>query len=281
MCVSQRAPIAGVGVGLRGPHLPWIAEHRPEVPWFEALADNHLRPAGLQWRQLELVRRDYPLTLHCVGMPLGGTDPLDRDYLARLRVLIERFEPAWVSDHVSFSSVDGRHFHDLLPLPFTEEALGHLSWRIEQVQEMLGRPILVENPSAYLRFAESTLPEAEFLNALCRRSGCGLLVDVNNAYVNQFNHGESARDFLARLDPQFVRQAHLAGFDDRGDYLLDAHNHPVSEPVWGLFAEFSRLFPGVPTLIEWDNDLPEFPVLMSEQQRAVRVIEQDAVQAPG
>lgn len=272
--MPSQQPISGIGLGLRGPHIPWIAEHNPDVSWFEILADNHLRADGLQWRQLDLIRRDYPITAHCVGMSLGSIEPIDRSYLENLKRLIERYEPAWVSDHVSFSRIDGRHIHDLLPLPFTEEALVQLSERILQTQDFLGRQILVENPSTYLRFNHSTLGEAEFLNALCERSGCGLLLDVNNAYVNQFNHGERAMDLFSGLDPRYVRQAHLAGYDDRGDHLLDAHNSRVSEPVWQLFQAFCDGFPDTPTLIEWDNDLPSFDVLLDEQYRARSVVEQ-------
>jgi uncharacterized protein (UPF0276 family) len=262
-------------VGLRLPHLEQILEQRPEVPWFELLADNHLdNPHALP--KLERLRADYPLTLHCVGMSLGGTDPLDQDYLARVKGLADHLDIALVSDHLCFTRHGGTDFHDLLPVPYTEEVLTHVGDRIRRAQDVMGRRLLIENASAYLSYRDSVIPEGEFLAALIEQTGCGLLVDVNNAYVNEVNLGSSVSAFFDALPAAQVLQAHLAGYDDRGDYLLDAHNSPVTHPVWEHFADFVERFHGVPTLIEWDNDLPPLSELLAEAAKARSLMEQIA-----
>lgn len=260
--------ISGVGIGLRLPHLDRVLAEKPEIPWLEVLADNHLVAGGPLIRKLEKLREDYPLTLHCVGMSLGGTDPLDLDYLTTIRSLADRLDVTVVSDHLCFTRADGHAFPDLLPLPYTEEALAHVADRVTEVQARLGRRILVENVSAYLAYRDSTIPEGEFLDALAEQADCGLLVDVNNAYVNEINLGTPVEEFLAALPPHRIGQAHLAGYEDRGDFLLDAHSRPVSDAVWMHFEAFCKRFPGVPTLIEWDNDLPELAVLCEEALKA-------------
>jgi uncharacterized protein (UPF0276 family) len=264
--------ISGIGVGLRLPHLDRILVEVPEVPWLEVLADNHLVDGGPLLHKLDRVRADYPMTLHCVGMSLGGTEPLDEDYLQAVKKLADRLAVEMVSDHLCFTRHRAHAFPDLLPLPYTEEALGQVAGRVGRVQEILGRRILVENVSAYLDCPHSVMAEGEFLAALTAAADCNLLVDVNNAYVNQVNLGTPAGDLLAALPPERVAQAHLAGFDDRGDFLLDAHNHPVADAVWDLFTRFCRLFPETPTLIEWDNDLPELEVLLGERETADRLM---------
>lgn len=275
--MAMPGTVRGVGLGLRGQHVPTILAERPAVPWFEIIADNYLNlhdphARGIMHQQLSAIAADYPLTFHCVGMSLGSVGELDGAYFDALKLLIDELQPALVSDHLSFSQFQGQHFHDLLPLPYTEESLQWVIQQVDQVQQRLQRQVLLENPSTYVRFTHSTLSEADFLNALAEASGCGLLIDVNNCHVNAFNHQESALDFLHQLKPEHIKQAHLGGYEDRGDYLLDAHNNPVSEPVWALFEEFVHLFPGVPTLIEWDNELPEFSVLMEEKYRADAII---------
>jgi uncharacterized protein (UPF0276 family) len=204
-------------------------------------------------------------------MSLGSSDPLDWDYLDRIKGLSERLQPAWISDHLCFTSQGGHHYHDLLPLPYTEEALDHLSGRIDQVQETLGRPFLVENVSSYLSYSTSSLGEAEFLAELCRRCGCGLLLDVNNIYVSACNHGFDAFDYLDQIPLERVQEVHLAGYEQREGYLLDAHSRPVSQPVWGLYRELMRRAPGLPTLIEWDKDIPPLGVLLEEAARAAAI----------
>ena len=265
------AVLAGTGLGLRSAHIARVLSERPPVPWFEILADNHTAPGGLIPRQLAAVRADYPITLHCVGMSLGGTEPLDIAYLRTIKRLIQTYEPVQVSDHLCFSSHASHQYHDLLPLPYTEEALLHVADRIQRVQDFLGVRVLVENVSSYLTYRHSTLGEAEFLAALSDTADCDLLFDVNNAYVNEINHGAPAGDFLQQLPLGRIREIHLAGYEDKGDYLIDAHNNRVSDPVWALYADVTQQLPDVPVLIEWDNDLPALEILLDEAARAERI----------
>jgi uncharacterized protein (UPF0276 family) len=270
---ANGATLTGTGLGLRSAHIAQVLSEPQPVPWFEILADNHTAPGGLIPRQLAAVRADYPVTFHCVGMSLGGTDPLDHEYLLTIKRLIQAYEPMMVSDHLCFSSHASHHYHDLLPLPYTGEALRHVSERIQRVQDFLGIPLLVENVSSYLTYTHSTLSEGEFLAALTESAGCDLLFDVNNAYVNEVNHGTPARDFLQHLPLERIREIHLAGYEDKGDYLIDAHNNRVSDPVWTLFADVIRQLPDVPVLIEWDNDLPALEMLLDEAARAEQIRE--------
>jgi len=268
---GTRNALAGTGLGLRGAHIARVLAEQPPVPWFEVLADNHIASGGLIPRQLASVRADYPITFHWVGMSLGGTDPLDYEYLRTVKRLIQTYEPVQVSDHLCFSNHASHQYHDLLPLPYTEEALRHVSERIRRVQDFLGVRLLVENVSSYLTYHHSTLTEPEFLAALTEAADCDLLFDVNNAYVNEVNHGAQAREFLQHLPLDHIREIHLAGYEDTGDYLIDAHNNRVSDPVWALFADVIRQLPDVPVLIEWDNDLPALDVLMDEAAHAERI----------
>jgi len=265
------ATLAGTGLGLRSAHIARVLSERPPVPWFEILADNHTAPGGLIPRQLAAVRADYPISLHCVGMSLGGTEPLDMAYLRSIKRLIQAYEPVQVSDHLCFSNHASHQYHDLLPLPYTEEALLHVVARIQRVQDFLGRRVLVENVSSYLTYRHSTLGEAEFLAALSETADCDLLFDVNNAYVNEINHGAPAGAFIQQLPLERIREIHLAGYEDKGDYLIDAHNNRVSDPVWALYADVVQQLPDVPVLIEWDNDLPALEILLDEAARAERI----------
>lgn len=267
--------IRGVGLGLRSPHIEGILRDLPEVPWFEVLADNHLAPGGLIPRQLAAVREHYPVTFHCVGMSLGGIDPLDMDYLASIRRLTREIDPAWVSDHLSFTRFGEHNYHDLLPLPYNGETLRHLVSRIGQVQDYLGRRILVENVSSYLTYRASDLEEADFVAELVREADCDLLLDVNNVYVNAANHGLDALAYLRRMPLERVREIHLAGYDIRDGYLLDAHNNKVTPPVWRLYEDFIRRCPDVPTLIEWDKDIPELEVLLAEARQAGEIMDRN------
>ena len=269
---GSRGPgISGVGIGLRTCHIDEVLRNLPGVPWFELLADNHLASGGLVAAQVEAVRDEYPLALHCVDMNLGGADPLDMDYLCKIRDLRNRSAAAWVSDHLCFTAVDGRNYHDLLPVPYTQEALRHIAERVLRVQDFFGERLLVENVSAYLRFAESSLSEAQFLAALAQEADCLLLLDVNNLYVNHVNHGEELHAYLTALPLDRVSEIHLGGYESKEGYLLDAHNNKVSEPVWRLYEQAMELLPGVPTLIEWDNEIPELAVLQAEAERAQRI----------
>jgi uncharacterized protein (UPF0276 family) len=245
-----------------------VLRDHPKVSWFELLADNHLATGGLVPAQIEAVRAEYPLALHCVGMNLGGSDPLDLDYLGRVRDLRDRSAAAWLSEHLCFTAVDGRNYHDLLPIPYTDEALRRVAERVLTIQDFFGERLLVENVSSYLRFAESPLTEAQFLDALAEEADCHLLLDINNLYVNHVNHGDELDAYLESLPLDRVREIHLGGYEPKDGYLLDAHNNPVGEPVWALYEQAARLLPDVPTLIEWDNDIPDFSVLQSEAAKA-------------
>lgn len=264
--------IRGAGLGLRTPHIHQILTEQPDIPWLEILADNHLCSGGLVDAHMHAIRQLYPVTMHCVSMSLGSTDPLDWDYLAQIKRLADDFEISWVSDHICFTSAGNQHAHDLLPLPYTEEALNNLVERVQQVQDFLGRRLLMENATSYVQFNHSTLTEGEFINALVERADCDLLFDVNNIYVNQQNHGSDASALIKQLPLDRIKEIHLAGFEDCGDFLLDAHNNKVSDPVWQLYSELQQLKPGIPTQIEWDNQLPNLATLMAEADKAQRIM---------
>jgi len=270
-----RSPIpARAGIGLRASHHAAIVSERPDVGWLEAHSENYFADGGSQLEHLARARALYPLSLHGVGLSLGSVDPLNREHLRKLKRLVDWVEPALVSEHLSWGSVDGTFLNDLLPLPYTEEALTHMIARVGELQDFLGRQILIENISSYLRFSVTQLPESEFLAALAEESGCGLLLDVNNVYVSACNHGFDAQQFLAAIPRHHVQELHLAGhsvnrYDDQ-DILIDTHSAPVCEAVWRLYAQAIRLFGPVPTLIEWDTDIPALAVLAGEADKADR-----------
>lgn len=263
----------GAGIGLRTPHAEALLAGEPQTNWLEVLADNYFADGGEAHRQLEAVRQMYPVALHSVGMSVGSAGALDLAYFRKIKRLIARYEPALVSDHLCFTGADGLETHDLLPLPFTEEAVCSTAERIAQIQDLLGTQIAVENISSYLRYRHSTMSEAEFVGAIAERADCFILLDINNAHVNEVNHGEDARAFIRGLPVARIKQIHLGGYETKPNFLLDAHNHAVSEPVWALFAEFMRVAPHVPVLIEWDNDLPPLDVLLQQAQLAQRIID--------
>lgn len=268
------ATIQGAGVGLRSPHYQHIFAHKPAVPWFEVLSDNYLGAGGLPLHHLERVRQDYPITLHGVGMSLGSTDPLNFDYLNRLKQLAERLEPAYISDHLAWISTGQHYLNDLVPLPYTDAVLSHVASRISQVQDFLGRRILIENPSPYLAFADSTMPEWVFVRELLAKANCNLLLDVNNVYVGAVNHNFDPLDYLKALPRDRVKEIHLAGYEEREGYLFDTHGYPVHPPVWKLYEAALERFGAVPTLIEWDTDLPSFPILQAEAAKAEALLQQ-------
>lgn len=263
--------VASVGVGLRGPHFAEVIESRPSIGWFEVHAENYLDGA-LGRRSLELVRRDYPISLHAVGLSLGSADGVDADHLQALKQLSDELAPALISEHLSWSGVDGMALNDLLPLPYTDESLAVVCRNIEQCQETLGRAILVENPSSYLRYRHSTMAEADFLVALARRTGCGLLCDLNNIYVTSQNLGLDPHAYLDALDPKTVGEIHLAGHfrtERQGRaMLIDDHGAPVAPKVWELYRYALDRFGSVPTLIEWDRNLPPLAQLLTEARIA-------------
>jgi uncharacterized protein (UPF0276 family) len=271
MTPRDALPVAA-GIGLRAPHLRHVQTERPPVAWFEVHSENYFADGGPALAALDRIRADYPLSLHGVGMSLGSTDPLAREHLAKLARLIARVDPALVSEHLCWNGVEGRHFNDLLPLPYTDEALSHVCSRVAEVQDYLGRQIAVENVSSYFAFAEATIPEWEFVAAVARRTGCRLLLDVNNIYVNAVNHGFSADAYLMAIPPDAVAEIHLAGFDASGPCLIDTHGTRVAPDVWALYRRAIARFGPRPTLLEWDLDLPAFAVLEEEAATAQAIL---------
>jgi hypothetical protein len=267
VAVPGLAPVS-TGIGLRAPHYAQVLERRPALGFLEVHSENFFCEGGAALDWLERFAGAYPLSFHGVGLSLGSADPLDERHLAKLESLVRRFEPALVSEHLCWSSIGARHANDLLPLPYTEEALDHVVERIERVQERLGRAILVENVSSYVSFEHSTIPEWEFVSAAARRSGARLLLDVNNVWVNSVNHGFDARRYVSAIDPALVGEIHLAGFERVGDLLVDTHGARVSADVWALYAAAIGRIGARPTLIEWDTDLPGLDVLLDEARIA-------------
>lgn len=272
------APIpAHAGIGLRAEHYRQVTVTLPPVAWFEVHSENFFGDGGAPLKYLELIRQNYPISFHGVGLSLGSCDELNRRHLGQLKTLIERFEPGLVSDHLSWNSIDGKYFNDLLPLPYTDEALELFIRHVGQAQEFLGREILIENPSSYLRYTHSPIAEWEFLSEVANASGCGILLDVNNIYVSATNHGFNALHYLRSLPRSKIREIHLAGFTinrySEGDILIDTHNALVSEEVWALYREAVDRFGALPTLIEWDTDMPPLQVLLDEAGQAEEILE--------
>jgi len=273
--MSGRVPVSA-GIGLRSPHVARVLAERPAVPWFEVHSENYFAEGGQALRALERIRADYPVSLHGVGLSLGSTDALDLRHLARLKSLASRIDPMLVSEHLCWSAVGGRHYNDLLPLPYTDEALEHVCSRVDAVQDYLSRQILVENVSTYYVFPERAMSECDFIAAVAARTGCSILLDVNNIHVNAANHGDDALAFLDAIVPGTVGEIHLAGFDRDGERLIDTHGAPVAPEVWSLYqAALQRLGP-IATLIEWDTDIPSFAVLQGEAAHAQRLLEAES-----
>ena len=264
----------GVGVGLRAPHVQEVLASHPAIGWFEVHAENYFDNAP-GTRLLESVRRDYPVSVHGVGLSLGSANRKDPDHLLRLTLLVERLDPCLISEHLSWSSWHGCYLNDLLPLPYTEESLAVVCRNVDMVQAQLRRRILLENPSAYLRFRHSVIAEADFLNEVVRRTGCGLLCDLNNLYVNSCNIGLDPFQYLERICAQAVAEIHLAGHrlaaPDAGALLIDDHGGPVAQPVWDLYAHALARLGGAATLIEWDHQLPTLTILAQEAERAAAI----------
>jgi uncharacterized protein (UPF0276 family) len=260
-------PFLGFGVGLRAPHHGWVLQHLDGglgVDWLEVISENHLDSGGFPREVLDRVAERYPVVLHGVSMSVGSVDPLDFDYLRRLRQLADDVHAAWVSDHICWTGVAGTNTHDLLPVPFTEEALAHMAGRVRKAQDVLERPLVLENPSSYVSFAAATMPEQEFVARLAEEADCALLLDVNNVYVSAVNHDTDPCDYLAALPLDRVVQIHLAGHTDAGTHLVDTHDSPVAPEVWDLYAAVLSQTGPVSTLLEWDDRLPSFPELVLE-----------------
>jgi len=260
------------GVGLRTKHFPFVTKRRPGVDWFEIVSENFMATGGRPMRVLEHVAAGHPIVMHGVSLGIGGTDALDFGYLRRLKALAARVRAAWVSDHVCWTGVMGRTSHDLLPIPYTDEALRHVVSRIRTVQDFLERPLVLENPSSYAEFRASQMGEAEFIARMAEEADCGLLLDVNNVYVSSKNHGFDPVAYLNTIPADRVVQYHLAGHTPMDGYLLDTHVGPVPDPVWDLFAKAWDRVGSRATLIEWDEQIPSFPVVRAEADRARRLV---------
>jgi uncharacterized protein len=270
MTASTSPPFArlGCGIGLRREHYGPILEQWPEIDWFEAISENFMVPGGRPLYVLDRVRERYPVVLHGVSLSIGSSDPLDFDYLRELRSLAVRARPAWISDHFCWTGVGGKNAHDLLPLPYTEETIGHVVARVRTVQEFLERPLVLENVSSYLTYRDSQIPEWLCLAEIARRADCFLLLDVNNVYVSAFNHRFDPLEYLRGMPLDRVVQFHLAGHTDNGTHLLDTHDHPIGDPVWHLYREAVRRFGPLSTLIERDDRIPELAEVAAEAEAA-------------
>ena len=265
------SPIQGFGLGLRTEHYADFLEARPAVDWLEVISENYMVPGGKPLARLDAIRRDHAMVMHGVSLSIGSTDALDLDDLRDQKALARRIEPAWISDHLCWTGVDHHNVHDLLPMPYTEAALRHLTARVQQVQEVLGRRLLLENVSSYVSFGADEMNEWEFIAELAKRADCELLLDVNNVYVSSRNHGFDARSFVDAMPRERVRQIHLAGHEDHGTHCVDTHDHPVCDAVWALYAHTVRRFGPVPTMIERDDHIPPLAELLAELDHARRV----------
>jgi hypothetical protein len=260
--------LAGFGLGLRTPHYEAILAEPHAIDWLEVITENYLVPGGKPLDYLERIRERFPMVMHGVSLSIGSTDPIDFDYLAGVKALAARIEPHWISDHLCWTGIEGRNIHDLLPLPYTEEALALVVARVDQVQEALGRQILLENVSSYLTFHASEMSEWEFLREVAQRADCAILLDINNIYVSSINHGFDPLAYLGAIPTDRVRQFHLAGHSDLGGHLIDTHDHPIVQPVWDLYCAAVAHFGAVPTMIERDDNIPELGELVAELQIA-------------
>lgn len=266
--------LQGFGLGLRTEHYAAFAEPLPadlRPDWLEVISENYMVPGGKPLHHLDRIRRDYPVVMHGVSLSIGSSDALNLDYLRDLKALADRIEPAWVSDHLCWTGVDHRNLHDLLPMPYTEAALRHLAERIDAVQTLLQRPLVLENVSSYVRFAADEMSEADFVAELLRRSGCGLLLDINNVYVSSRNHGFDARAYIDQMPRDQVRQIHLAGHEDRGHIVIDTHDHPVCDAVWALYRYSLQRLGAKPAMIERDDHIPPLAELLAELDIARRM----------
>jgi len=264
-------PFLGFGLGLRTEHYQHVIEHKPQVDWFEIISENYMVPGGKPLANLDKIREDYPMVMHGVSMSIGSTDPLNTHYLEKLKQLIARVEPHWISDHLCWTSVDHTNSHDLLPLPYNEATIQHIVDRISQVQDFLGRRMLIENLSSYVTYKNSEMPEWEFFNEIAKRADCHLLLDINNIFVSANNHHFKERDYVDGIDSDRVMQFHLAGHSYNGEMIIDTHDHDVCDPVWELYEYALQRFGAVSTMIERDDNIPEFAELRQELTVAEKI----------
>ena len=266
--MNNKSKFLGFGLGLRIDHFQHVLDEKPELDWFEIISENFMVPGGKPKYFLHAIRELYPMVMHGVSLSIGSTDPLDKTYLKKLKQLADEVEPEWFSDHLCWTSVNQVNSHDLLPLPYNEEALKHVVERIRIVQDYLERPFLIENVSSYLNYTNSDVEEWEFLSEVVERANCGILLDINNIYVSARNHGFKSEDYIDAIDPKRVWQFHLAGHTDYGDYVIDTHDHDVPDPVWELYRYALNRFGPISTMIERDDHIPPFPELYAELQIA-------------
>jgi uncharacterized protein (UPF0276 family) len=262
----------GFGLGLRSVHYPDIIQTHPEIDWFEIITEDYLVPGGNPLYYLDQISQHYPLVMHGVSLSIGSCDPLNWDYLKKVKQLAERIQACWISDHLCWTGVDGINMHDLLPLPYTEEAIEHTAQKIIQVQDYLGRQILIENVSSYITYQASQISEWEFLSAVAERADCLILLDINNIFVSAYNHHFSVDDYLYGIPKKRVQQFHLAGHTNKGTHIIDTHDEPIIDEVWKLYAQAIKYFgPSVSTLIERDDNIPSFKELESELNYARKI----------
>lgn len=266
-------PNLGLGLGLRNQHLPYILNNDPIVDWFEVISENYIDNYGYSRHALEQVRAKMPVVMHGVSMSIGSTEPLNYKYLSKLKELAEWLEPEWISDHLCWTGINMVNTHDLLPMPMNQESLDHVASRVQKVQEFLKRPLVLENPSTYLEYNASTLTEWDFLSELVQKTGCGLLLDVNNVYVSASNHGFDPHEYIRQLPHENIVQIHLAGPTDYNGFLIDTHDKPVPTPVWHLYKLAQELTGGVSTLLEWDANIPPYEELVAELMKSKNVLE--------
>ncbi|MCW8398403.1 DUF692 domain-containing protein [Legionella sp. PATHC038] len=271
--VTQKMPFLGFGLGLRPDYYEEILTQKPNLDWFEILTENYMVPGGKPLYYLDQIRAHYPIVMHGVSLSLGSMDPLDGEYLKQLKELAARVEPEWISDHLCWTGVNGINAHDLLPIPYTREAVNHVVSRIQQVQDFLGRPLLIENVSSYLTYQQSEMSEWEFILEIVRQADCYILLDVNNIYVSSVNHQFNPMDYILAMPPERVAQIHLAGHSNHGDYIIDTHDAPVIKPVWDLYAATLQRLGPVSTMIERDDNMPPFAELLAEINHARRIAE--------
>lgn len=269
----QSKPNLGFGLGLRTDHYTAILDEKPTVDWFEILTENYLVPGGKPLYFLDKIREIYPMVMHGVSLSIGSSDPLDFDYLNQVKNLAKRIEPTWISDHLCWTGIQGKNAHDLLPLPYTEETITHVVNRIQEVQNFLGRRILIENVSSYITYQQSEMTEWDFLNEISHRADCLILLDVNNIYVSSRNHEFNPLDYIKAMPADRVYQIHLAGHSDMGDYIIDTHDHEIVDPVWNLYEKTLRLLGPVSTMIERDDNIPPLASLISELNHARKISE--------
>lgn len=271
---TDQRPYLGYGLGLRKDHYEAVLNERPTVDWFEIISENYMVDGGKPLHYLSRIREHYPMVMHGVSMSIGSTEPLNRDYLTRLKQLIERVEPEWFSDHLCWTGVEGLNLHDLMPMPYTDEAIQHVADRVSQVQDFMGRQMLLENVSSYVSYSASELSEWEFLREVCERADCLILLDINNIYVSAFNHQFDPNTYLQAIPPERVYQFHLAGHTRMDDVIIDTHDHPICDPVFELYAAAVQRFGRVSTMIERDDNIPPLPELLAELGQVRRIGEQ-------